>query len=397
MDAPRAAAGAISLLVVEYLSWMSPQFNHNVAQLPFWVAAIWCAWRAVEETTTTKRITRRTTLWWVALGLVGSLGLYAKLTQGLILIIITGWFLYDETPGPWIAVAVCLLTVAPLLVWLVQHDFQPMSYASDRGADPAKGSFAVFIPSVILITLPILLLASATGTFGAPWDLPRRADGGPTTVPRARTFLALMTLAPLISLLTIAIVKGGGLRASWTAPMLITVGLAAIMVRSTHWDPRALMRQVAYAVPVIVLVPVIYALSMALPINDRGKPIRVVWPAKAIAERFDRIWTTETGGKPLKLVAGEAWITGLVGIPHRDKPSVFTDAEFDIAPWVDAARAEREGVLVLWDERTAAKLPATMTALIGGRQKRTETFSVRGGRGDPSVEIGYVIVPPAAK
>jgi 4-amino-4-deoxy-L-arabinose transferase-like glycosyltransferase len=404
MDAPRAAAGAISLLVVEYLSWMSPQFNHNIAQLPFWVASIWCAWRAVEASSGPTGTTRQGMLWWIALGLAAGLGLYAKLTQGLILVIITGWFLYDDkarrtlaTPGPWIAIIVCVLAVAPLLQWLVLHDFQPMSYASDRGADPAKGSFAVFFPSVILITLPILLLASATGTFGAPWDLPRRADGGPTMTPRARTFLWLMTLAPLITLLTIAIVKGGGLRASWTAPMLMLVGLAAIMVRSTHWDQRALMRQVAYAVPVIMLVPLIYALSMALPINDRGKPIRVVWPSKAIAERFDRIWATETGDKPLKLVAGEAWVTGLVGIPHRDKPSVFTDADTDIAPWVTAARVKREGVLVLWDERTAAKLPATMTALIAGRPKRTEQFSVRGGRGDPMVEISYVIVPPAAK
>jgi hypothetical protein len=150
-------------------------------------------------------------------------------------------------------------------------------------------------------------------------------------------------------------------------------------------------------VPVIVLVPLIYALSMALPINDRGKPIRVVWPAKAIAERFDRIWATETSGKPLKLVAGEAWVTGLVGIPHRDRPSVFTDADTEIAPWVTAARAKRDGVLVLWDERTASKLPATMTALIAGRTKRTEQFPVRGGRGDPMIEISYVIVPPAAK
>jgi 4-amino-4-deoxy-L-arabinose transferase-like glycosyltransferase len=409
MDAPRAAAGAISILVVEYISWMSPQLNHNIVQLPFWVGAVWCAWRAVDAAD--KPLVIRSNqpkpsnayLWWIALGTFAGLGLYAKLTHGLILAIITAWFLFDErarrtlaTPGPWVAVAVCVLIAAPLLTWLIQNDFRPLTYASDRGADPAKGSFAVFFPSIFLIALPILLLASATGTFGAPWDLPRRADGGPHTDPRARRFLWLMTLAPLLVLIVFALVKGAGLRASWTAPMLMLIGTTAIMVRSTHWDHRALMRQTAYAVPVLVLVPLIYAVSMSLPINDRGKPIRIAWPAKAIAERFDRIWAKETGA-PLRLVAGEAWISGLVGIPHRDNPSIFTDADPDIAPWVSHDRAKRDGVLVLWEERIAHKLPPTMLAIIAGRPKKTEQFPVRGGRGDRMVEISYVIVPPAAK
>jgi 4-amino-4-deoxy-L-arabinose transferase-like glycosyltransferase len=404
MDAPRAAAGAISLMAVEYLSWMSPQFNHNIAQLPFWVGAVWCAWRAVEASSGRGPKSGRfvpTMIWWIALGLTAGIGLYAKFTHGLILVIIAGWMLFDAdarrtlvTPGPWLAVAVAALVSAPLLHWLIGHDFQPMTYAAGRGADPIKGSFLVFLPSIMLIALPILLLAAATGTFGAPWDLPRRADGGPQTVRRARDFLAIMTLAPIVALMLTAIFKGGGLRASWTAPMLMLLGPAAIMLRSMCWDRRALMRQVAYAVPILIIVPLLYGISMAVPVNDRGKPVRVAWPAKTIAERFAGIWSKETG-QPLKLVAGEAWLAGLVGIPHPDRPSVFTDADLTISPWVTETRAKREGVLLLWETRTADGLPATMRQMIGTRAVRTEKFAVRGGRGDPSIELAYVIIPPS--
>jgi 4-amino-4-deoxy-L-arabinose transferase-like glycosyltransferase len=399
MDAPRAAAGAISLMAVEYLSWMSPQFNHNIAQLPFWVGSIWCVWRAVEATSGRQGYSHPF-LWWAALGLVSGAGLYSKLSHGMILLIIAGWMLFDPTarrtlltPGPWLAVAVCAVVVAPLLHWLIAHDFQPLTYAAGRGTDPVKGSLLVFLPSLVLISAPILLLASATGTFGTPIDLPKQPDGGPPTGERARAFLMIMTLVPIILTISAAVVKGAGLRASWTAPMLMLVGPAAIMAGSGRWGPMSLVRQSAWTLPVLVIIPVLYAISMVIPVTDRGKPIRVAWPAQEIASRLGAIWTSETG-KPLKIIAGEAWVAGLVGIPHRDRPSILTDGNFDYSPWIAKDGIARNGVFIVWDERTVSSLPQTMRELIGSRPAKRETFRIRGGRGDPTIELGYVIIPP---
>jgi hypothetical protein len=399
MDAPRAAAGAISLMAVEYLSWMSPQFNHNIAQLPFWVGSVWCVWRAVEATAGRPGY-NNPLLWWGVLGLVSGIGVYAKLSHGMILLIISGWMLFDPiarrtllTPGPWLAAAVCIAICVPLLRWLIVHDFQPLTYAAGRGIDPVKGSLLVFLPSLILISGPILLLASATSTFGAPWDLPRRPDGGPPTGERARAFLMIMTLVPIILTITTAIVKGAGLRASWTAPMLMLVGPAAIMAASGSWGKMALVRQAAWTIPILVIIPLLYAISMVIPVTDRGKPIRVAWPAQEIATRLSEIWARETG-KPLKIVAGEAWVAGLVGVPHRDRPSILTDGNFDYSPWIAKDGVKRNGAFVLWDERTVSSLPLAMRALIGSHTVYREKFLIRGGRGDPMIELGYVIIPP---
>lgn len=399
MDAPRGAAGAISLMAVEYLSWMSPQFNHNIAQLPFWVTSVWCVWRAVEATSG-RADGRHPLFWWVALGLMAGGGLYSKLSHGMILLIIAGWMLFDATarrtlltPGPWIAAATCLVISAPLLVWLIANNFQPLTYAAGRGIDPVKGSLLVFLPSLILISSPIFMLASATSTFGTRWDLPLQPDGGPKTGERSRAFLMIMTMVPIILTITTALVKGAGLRASWTAPMLMLIGPALVMVASKRWGAMSLVRQMAWTLPVLVIIPIVYAIGMVIPVTDRGKPIRVAWPADEIATRLDGIWSRETG-KPLKIVAGEAWVAGLVGIPHRDRPSILTDGSFEFSPWVPTDGIKRLGAFVLWDDRTAASMPRTMRDLIGTRTVRHETFLIRGGRGDPMIEIGYVIIPP---
>ena len=36
------------------------------------------------------------------------------------------------TPGPYVALAVALVVMAPHLVWLVQNDFLPFAYAEHR-------------------------------------------------------------------------------------------------------------------------------------------------------------------------------------------------------------------------------------------------------------------------
>jgi 4-amino-4-deoxy-L-arabinose transferase-like glycosyltransferase len=399
MDAPRGAASAISLMALEYISWMSPQFNHNIVQLPFWVAAIWCVWRAVEHTADAKGKTYPW-VWWIALGAVAGLGLYAKLSHGIILIIIAGWMLLDDrarrtllTPGPWLAAVVCLTVAAPLLRWLVINDFQPLTYAADRGDDPIKGSVLAFFPIVALMSVPVVVLASATSTFGAPWDLPKRDDGGPPMSQRARTFLLIMAIAPFVLTVSAALLKGAGLRPSWTAPMTLLLGPALIMAASGRWGPMALVRQVAWTLPIMVIASIGYMIAVMSPLQERGKPMRFVWPEAEISKRFDTIWTQETG-RPLKIVVGNAWTAGIVGMSNPSHPSILSYGNFALAPWVTPERLRKEGALVVWEKRLTEFLPATTRAVIGDRPMRFEKFWIRGRVGGPSVELGYVVVPP---
>jgi len=56
MGSRRAAAGRLLLAVLPAYTWLSPEFNHNIALLPFWAGIVLALWRAIE---------RSSTGWWI--------------------------------------------------------------------------------------------------------------------------------------------------------------------------------------------------------------------------------------------------------------------------------------------------------------------------------------------
>ena len=71
-----AAVGALLLTGVYYFSIPTPEFNHNVAQMPLWAAASYFYYKSW------KSGGRR---WWIALGVAAGLGLLAKYSTALLL------------------------------------------------------------------------------------------------------------------------------------------------------------------------------------------------------------------------------------------------------------------------------------------------------------------------
>jgi 4-amino-4-deoxy-L-arabinose transferase-like glycosyltransferase len=69
MDGPRALAGVLLLTGVYFFSWVTPEFNHNVAQMPLWALVMLFLWRA----TTSGKL-----LDWLLLGAFAGLSLWAK-------------------------------------------------------------------------------------------------------------------------------------------------------------------------------------------------------------------------------------------------------------------------------------------------------------------------------
>ncbi len=169
--------GALAAVLIvdglHYLNYTAAKFNHDVIQLPFWALAGFAFHRALRGRQTTD---------WLLLGLAVGLSLWAKYFV-LVLAVPLALFLFIDrdarktlaTPGPYIALAVALITMAPHLVWLVQNDFLPFAYAEHR-ALPSRGlidhvwhplQFAVgqlffLIPS-LLIALPLFYPRARAG------------------------------------------------------------------------------------------------------------------------------------------------------------------------------------------------------------------------------------------
>jgi 4-amino-4-deoxy-L-arabinose transferase-like glycosyltransferase len=189
MDSRRALAGTLLLTGIYFFSWPTPEFNHNVAQMPLWALIMLMLWRAG---------TRGHWLSWLLLGVFAGLSLWAKYSSGVLLAIAAAWILWDAdarkkilTPGPWLALLAFVLVAAPQALWLIEHDFSPFAYAARRASGGAWYAPLEFLLTLALDHLPMLLLLLFAGFFGkAAADAPPRPD------ERALRFLLLMGLGP---------------------------------------------------------------------------------------------------------------------------------------------------------------------------------------------------------
>ena len=193
----------IAVLIVDglhYFNYTAAKFNHDVIQLPFWALAGFAFHRALRGG------------WlghWLLLGLAIGMSLWAKYFVVVLAVPLAAFLVFDEdarktlaTPGPYIAAAVALVTMAPHLVWLVQNDFLPFSYAEHR-ALPSRGLIDhVWHPFQFALGQAFFLVPSVL--IAMPLFFPRRraeSRGGDAFDRRIVTWFAF---GPIVTVLAMA-------------------------------------------------------------------------------------------------------------------------------------------------------------------------------------------------
>ena len=176
----------VAVLIVDglhYLNYTAAKFNHDVDP-----AAVLGARRIVPAS----RAARRRARDWLLLGIAIGLSLWAKyfvlvLAPPMLVFLIAdrdarkAW----ATPGPYVALAIALVVMAPHLVWLVRNDFLPFAYAEHR-AVLSRGLIdhlwhpLQFALSQLYFLLPALLIA-------VPLFLPRTIHERAAAADRAPT------------------------------------------------------------------------------------------------------------------------------------------------------------------------------------------------------------------
>jgi 4-amino-4-deoxy-L-arabinose transferase-like glycosyltransferase len=396
MDARRALAGTLLLTGVYFFSWPTPEFNHNVSMMPLWALTAWMLWRA-----TTKASFGASWLSWILLGLFGALSLWAKYSSIVFLVAAAAWILWDArarksllTPGPYLALLVFAGVAAPQALWLFTHDFQPLDYAARRSAQGATW-FAPFefLLTQVLNHLPMLVVLWCAGLFGkSAADAPQKPE------TRALRFLLLMGLAPVLLTAAGALIGGAGLKASWGSAMFNLSGLLAIALLSSRVTQARLGRVALGAGILIVLVSGLYFAHMRYGALLTDKPLRGNWPQAEVSAALEQQWREETGGAPLRIVAGDIWTAGLIGMSDAEPPSVLINGDFETSPWVTPQRIQREGMLLVW--REGDDLPAPMIELRESAGERVLARLTMRFRQFPNLEqlrVNYVIVPPGAQ
>jgi 4-amino-4-deoxy-L-arabinose transferase-like glycosyltransferase len=353
--------------------------------MPLWALTTLFLWRAS---------TRGGLGNWLLLGLFGGLSMWAKYSSAMLLIPAAAWILWDAEArkrllsiGPYLALAVFALVIAPQALWLLDHQFQPFAYAARRSGEGGFVAAVEFLATQVADHLPLAILLLAAGFFGkAVPDATQRPE------QRAWRFLLLMGFGPL-ALTALAGVFGAGLRASWAAPMFNLSGLIVIALLSHKFSTARLGRLAWGAGVLIVLVSGLYFAHMKYGARFTNDPLRGNWPQRELSLALEGAWVTETDA-PLEIVAGDIWTAGLVGLQGRNPPSVLINGDYAISPWVSPLEAARSGMLIVWraDEAPAPRL----AALAEGLDVRTLELRYPDFPEAPPLVINYAIAPPGA-
>jgi 4-amino-4-deoxy-L-arabinose transferase-like glycosyltransferase len=379
----RALAGTLLLTGIYFYSWRTPQLNNNLTQVPLWAGVCLALWRA----TTSGRLR-----WWLALGVVSGLVLWAEYSAVSVLVAALVWMVADRearrsfrTAGPWVALAVFAVVVAPQIHFLIESDFLPLQYLDQLTHDDDAEGPIVFVGAQLGMHVVMFIMAGVAGLYGAGAG---RRDPGEA---RAREFLTIMGLGPVAVVVGVALATGQHLKDLSGMPMFNLSGLLLLAWFPGRFDAVSLRRLARFAAVLLVVVPLGYvALQWTEPWTT-GDAHRVHWPHRAIAEELTGIYERETG-RPPRIVAGPVWDAGVVALGSRADLSVFIDADPSKSPWIAPEDVARHGVLVVW---TAwEKPPERVLRFIGDAPIRSLDFSWSSNEDAPPIRLAYVIIPP---
>lgn len=381
----RALAAVLLLPSIYLFGWSGTQFNHDTAQMPFWAAIAWLLWRAGRGDGPG---------WWLALGVVAGVGIYAKFSTAMLIGFGGLWILYDAraraqlaTPWPWLGLAIFISLVTPVAIELVRIDFLPFSYAAERDQWVLANRARLYYIGVQAAEMAGMFIV--LGICGLLRKR-RQPETAPALERRALVYLLWMGLGPAVLTMIASLFVGIG--EAWGTPMYNLVGVVAIALLGRSLGASELRKLAICAAVFIIGVSTYYAASAWVGCNLLGKLQPVCWPARTISERAEAVWHEQVPGR-LGIVAGDADLATLAGLNAKDKPSIFTDLNYRFAPWITPQRLREQGMLLIW--RTGSNAPLQAADWIKDRPVKTVLldWSLKAR----PISLSFVVVPPGTE
>lgn len=385
----RAAAAAVVLWGLNMtFSERAQLYNHNTMLVLWFAAAVWCAMRAT-------RAEGAAPLWWLATGLAAGAAILSKYQAlvplaGLLLALVGSGRL--KRPAQWRGLAVAIVAMiavcAPHIVWVAQHDFSTLRYASEAiessGLRQRLGFIVSFAANQARLWSPALLAIALCWGWARLWPRPGALSTDPAAPDLAIWMVGLVWFGVAV-LVVMALVAGVSLRNHWGVQALQFFSIWLAWRWSRRWGID-LKRLVCVALAIHIASLAWYASEHkdATTVLTKRR-IDTMYPARRLARAAVAHWAESTRC-PLRYVAGTVFDAGLVSLYSGGSLEVF-DTE-SATPWVHPADLKRQGALYVLDDDDG--VPAGVTNVI--------LFDVVLGdlHGRPAKTIKLGVLPPAA-
>jgi hypothetical protein len=387
LDADKSLFGLALLTFVPFFNFHALKFNVNTVLMPLWAATTFWFLRSYSL---------RSPGYAALAGLGAAACMYGKywsifLLAGLVIaaLIDRRRAAYFRSPAPWITIAVGALALAPHVVWLVQNDFAPLTYA--RAAHVTKPLSEVALSalgylggSVGYVAIPLIAVAiAARRAVGTLRDIawPHEDD---------RRLVAAAFWGPFLLPFFGALIGGTEITSLWS--MSAWTLLPVVLLSS----PRIVLRvgDVERALAFALIVPfVATALSPAIAHFTAD----IVRPAQAqqalLAAQVEHEWHS-IALAPLRYVDGDADTAYGIVAHAADRPHAIPGL-----PPPPAAVLKRDGFAFVCPTEDAACVARAKTISAAEPQSRiveSTIFRTATGRPVPPQRYTIVLMPPGA-
>jgi 4-amino-4-deoxy-L-arabinose transferase-like glycosyltransferase/membrane-associated phospholipid phosphatase len=249
----------------------------------FYTLSVLAMWQALE----TDR-----TLWWLLAGLAMAMGFLSKFFSPFLW---AGFFLYAaftpsarkqfRRPGVWLALAMNLLALAPVLWWNQQHDWVTLVHLSERGGLQEPGGFrfqyvGTFLGSVAALLNPVFFVAVIGAVVGFFRD---------RSLPLLQRFLLCSALPVIVFYLALACHAKA--QPNWIAPAAPALFLFAILywherhTAGKKWGARWLTAGLVVGLPVVTVLHETQWLhkGLGVTLTEKNDPLTRVRGASELA------------------------------------------------------------------------------------------------------------------
>ena len=301
----------LSVLLLEgiyFYNFTTPEFNVNVAQLPFWALTTYYTWRCIKY---------EKAIDYVFLGLFAGLGILSKYLFIYLIIGIKLVFIYFLRKGKkikfshyFIAGPITLLILLPHLIWLIENNFITIVYGLQRTG--GVGDFLdhliyplIFLGKQIGLLIPFLLMS---------FFLIKKVKSRINLKDKKLVFLLLTTILPIFLMLLTSMIIGAKIRTMWMTPFYLFAGTLMIYIFKSQINLNKLKNFITVFVILFLISPLAYAI---ISITKTDK--RTDFPGKEKAKKVQTEWDKKYKSK-IKYVIGDEWYGGNLSYHLESRP-----------------------------------------------------------------------------
>ena len=301
----------LSVLLLEgiyFYNFTTPEFNVNVAQLPFWALTVYYTWRCIKYDKATD---------YVFLGLFAGLGILSKYLFIYLIIGIKLIFFYFLKKGIkfshyFIAGPITLLIILPHLIWLTENNYITITYGLLRTV--GAGSFTdhlvyplIFLAKQIGLLIPFLLMF---------FFLIKKIKPKINLKDKKLVFLLLTTIAPIFFMLLTSMIMGVKIRTMWMTPFYLFFGVLVIYIFQSQINLNKLKGFTVIFIILFIFSPFAYA-YVSITQTDKRTDYLGNEEAKKAKEFYGN--QIKVIGD-LSFVKGNEWLAGNLSYHLEERP-----------------------------------------------------------------------------